>query len=61
MQSQTAVVPALQYNAIQDKENPSDWRVEAIDIKAGDVYVAVFCGPLAEQRAMEYASFKNKN
>jgi hypothetical protein len=61
MQNQTAVVPALQHNAIQDKVNPSDWRVEAIDIKAGDVYVAVFCGPLAEQRAVEYANFKNRN
>jgi hypothetical protein len=59
MQAQTAVAKALQHKAIKDKENPSDWRVEALDSKAGDVYVAIFSGPLAEQRAIEYAKFKN--
>jgi hypothetical protein len=60
MQAQTGTALALQHKAFQDRDNPPDWRVEAIDIKAGDVYVAVFCGPLAEQRAREYANFKNK-
>jgi hypothetical protein len=25
----------------------------------GDVYVAILCGPLAQERADEYAAFKN--
>ncbi|HMI53191.1 MAG TPA: hypothetical protein VK525_16885 [Candidatus Saccharimonadales bacterium] len=58
MQAQTA--SAVQYSAFQDKEIASDWRVEATDIKAGDVYVTVFSGPLAQERAIEYAEFKNK-
>lgn len=61
MQAQSATKIALQFETVKDKENPVDWRVEAIDIKAGDVYVAIFCGPLAEQRAIEYAAFKNRN
>jgi hypothetical protein len=61
MQVQLATKIALQFEAFQDKENPADWRVEAIDIKAGDVYTAIFVGPLAEQRATEYAEFKNRN
>lgn len=60
MQVQIALASALKFQAIRDNENPADWRVEAIDSKSGDVYVAVFCGPLAEYRATEYANFKNR-
>jgi hypothetical protein len=59
MQSETSVVSALRHTAFQDKKNPGDWRVECADTKVGDVYVAIFCGPLAEERAAEYARFKN--
>ncbi len=55
MQVQTA----LQYTVSQDKKQTSDWRVEALDIKAGDALVAIFCGPSAKDRAEEYARFKN--
>lgn len=61
MQTKTAAAPALQYAAFQDKKNPSDWRVECLDIRAGDVYVAIFSGSLAKERAIEYAEFKNRN
>ncbi len=57
MQVQTA--SSLKFEALQDKENPMDWRVESLDMKSGDVYIAIFSGPLAETRAIEYAQFKN--
>jgi hypothetical protein len=52
---------AVRYEALQDRDNRSDWRVEGIDSQAGDVYIAIFAGPLAEQRASEYADFKNNS
>lgn len=58
MQAQTAQ-STLKFEAVQDRTSPNDWRVEAIDIKAGDVFVALFCGPSAQERAEEYARFKN--
>lgn len=37
-----------------------DWRVEAIDYEnEGIVYVTCFSGPDAEERAEEYAAWKN--
>ena len=49
------------YEAFQDKEDSEDWRVEYIDSAAGDVFVTIFSGPLAKERATEYAEFKNVN
>jgi hypothetical protein len=57
MHVQTAV--SLQFEAFRDTVHPSDWRVEAINPASGDVFVAVFCGPLAQERATEYADFMN--
>jgi len=51
----------MEYEVSADKDFPQDWRVEAIDIKTGDVYVAVFSGPHAEQRAREYASWQESH
>jgi len=61
MQSQTSLAPSLHYERLQDKNNPEDWRVECIDSKSGDVFVAIFCGPLAQERALEYVAFKNNS
>lgn len=37
----------------------SEWRVEAINEDGdGEVYVAIFSGPEAKERAEEYAEFK---
>jgi hypothetical protein len=58
MQAQTAV--SLHYEAIRDKFRPSEWRVEVINSRTGDVLVAIFSGPLARERANEYADFKNR-
>ena len=54
----TAELVAL-YEVAQDITNPNDWIVEGFDPKAGDVFVAIFSGPESEERAVEYASFKN--
>lgn len=49
----------MEYEAVQDRLNPYDWRVEAIDEQAeGQVYVAIFTGPKAKERAKEYAAWK---
>jgi hypothetical protein len=58
MPNDTQVV-AIHYESIQDKNYLNEWRVEGINIKLGDVLIAVFCGPLAQERANEYALFKN--
>jgi len=49
---------SITHEVVQDRVAPADWRVEAIDSKSGDVFVTIFCGPLAEERAREYAKFK---
>jgi hypothetical protein len=59
MQAQAAPATRLVHEVAQDQNSPNDWRVEAIDIKSGDIFVTVFSGPLSQQRASEYASFKN--
>lgn len=39
--------------------DPEDWVVEAIDSSGdGGIYVTVFSGPLARERAVEYAREK---
>jgi hypothetical protein len=55
----STVTEALKYEAFPDKVEPNAWRVEANDIDRGDVYIALFMGPLAQERAEEYARFKN--
>ena len=59
MQTQTAAV--LHFEVVRDQKYANEWRVEAIDTKTGDVFVAIFSGPLAQERAKEYASFKNSS
>jgi hypothetical protein len=54
-------VPAskpLEYEAFEDKEEPPDWRVEAIG-EDGEVYVTIFTGEDQERRAREYAAVMN--
>ena len=49
----------MDYEIIQSTCNPDEWRVEAIDYESdGQVYVAIFTGPDARQRAEEYAAWK---
>lgn len=49
----------MEYEVAQDKVVPDQWRVEAVNHEGdGEVYVTLFCGPKAEERAREYAAFK---
>ncbi len=59
MQTKTAPDITVRYEAFPDRDDSSNWRVEGIDSNAGDVYIAIFAGPFAEQRATEYSEFKN--
>ena len=56
-----SVQSALKFQPIQDRRSPVNWRVEALNSKGSDVFVAIFYGPYAQQRAEEYAKFKNSN
>ena len=49
----------LEFIPFADKMVESDWRVEAIDAKSGDCFIAIFSGPDCERLANEYAAFKN--
>ncbi len=50
----------MHYEVIEDKNTPDTWRVEAIGHTSdGEVYVAIFSGPGARDRAMEYGDWKN--
>jgi hypothetical protein len=42
---------------VAEGANHGDWVVESIG-SDGEVYVALFSGPLAEERAREYALLK---
>ena len=52
----------MEYEVIEVKESISGdtWNVEAIDHDSeGEIYMASFSGSKAEERAREYAKFKN--
>jgi hypothetical protein len=52
-------VSQMRYEAFEDRKNPGDWRVEAINFASeGECYVAIFSGPDAQERAEEYAAWK---
>lgn len=51
----------MNYQATADNEVQRDWRVEAIDFEnEGAVYIAIFSGPNARERAEEYARWQNE-
>ena len=44
----------MQYEVVQSRDMPGEWRVEAIDYNDdGKVYVAIFSGPHSEERAIQ--------
>ena len=50
----------LVYECVQSKAEEDEWIVEAIDYGSeGEIYAATFSGPGAEERAGEYAAWKN--
>ncbi len=48
----------MNYEVVESKNYPDEWRAEAIDSE-GRVFVAIFSGPAAKERANEYAAWKN--
>lgn len=49
----------LNYEVVQSRTCPGEWRVEAVDWETDEVvYLACFSGQGAKQRAEEYAEFK---
>ncbi len=49
----------MRYEIAEDRKFADHWRVEAINHEGdGEVYVTVFSGPLAQERAEEYAAWK---
>ncbi len=49
----------LEYKVMADKEFEGAWRVEALDTKSGDIFIAIFAGPDSERLANEYSAFRN--
>lgn len=45
--------------AFEDKEVPGQWRVESLNMKTGESEITIFCGVTPEQRAIEYAKWRN--
>ncbi|WP_437968909.1 hypothetical protein WMF04_06295 [Sorangium sp. So ce260] len=52
---------ALHYECAPSRATADEWVVEAIDYHSeGEIYVALFSGPGAKERAEEYATWKNQ-
>jgi hypothetical protein len=48
----------MHYEVVESRQYPGHWHVEAID-SDGRIFVSVFSGPNAMDRALEYANWKN--
>ena len=49
----------MEWDVVEDRQYPGHWRVEAIHYKRdGEIYVAVFSGPGAQERAERYAAWQ---
>jgi hypothetical protein len=48
----------LNFEVVQSRNEQDEWRAEAIDSE-GMVFVTIFSGPNAKERAEEYATWKN--
>lgn len=52
----------MNFEVLKDKSNAEAWRVEAINYAGdGEVYVTIFAGPEAEERAHAYAEWINSS
>lgn len=46
----------VEVGIVEVRDAPGDWLVEAIDHGSdGEIYRTIFAGPMAEQRARDYA------
>lgn len=56
------IYDGLFYEVAESKHTPDEWVVEAINHPPkgdGEIYAAIFSGPYAMDRAVEYAMWKN--
>lgn len=52
----------MEYEVVETRNVPGEWRVEAIDYESeGECYLVIFSGPNAHQRAEEYAIWESAN
>lgn len=52
----------MEYKVLQDSENNDRWLAQAINFDGeGEVYTVLFLGYEAEERAREYAEWKNSS
>lgn len=50
----------MKYEVQRSEENRGDYLVSAVDHEnKGEIYLALFSGPKAKDRAEEYAAWKN--
>jgi hypothetical protein len=51
----------MTFEVAKSRNVADEWRVEGIDFDSdGETYVTLFSGPLARERAEEYAAWKNE-
>lgn len=49
----------MQIEVVERHDTPGSWGVEAINTAGdGEIYMAIFSGPEARDRAREYAAWK---
>jgi hypothetical protein len=52
----------LKYEVAPSRDVRDEWRVEAINFDGdGEVYVTIFSGPNAKERAEEYADWASRD
>lgn len=51
-------MPNIAREVFPDKQYPNDWHVETTNRDTGDIFVALFLGADAEQKAREYADWQ---
>jgi hypothetical protein len=52
----------MEYQVLQDSENKDRWLAQAINFECeGEIYTVLFLGYDAEERAREYADWKNSS
>lgn len=51
----------MYYEVLHSCGTVDEWRVEAIDFGSeGECYLTIFSGPRSQERAEEYAAWKNE-
>lgn len=47
----------IRYKIKECRDHPGEWRVEGVDRKTGEVYIAIFEAGLARERAEKYLAW----